>query len=137
MPRRRSRRNNRSKVRAQRGAPRTANRDPLTSLSRLLRSPMPVVHEILDQGKFGEVQDNRTWNPTENEPVTVTGSPAKVRPAGAPRRLSGLNFARSSEVLTCVRRKARREVMFATRRTGKGSRARRKRNATSNVSCRR
>ena len=47
-----------------------------------------------------------------------------------------ISFGVPRKVELCVRRKQRREVMFAMRRTGKGSRAvRRRRNYWSGVSC--
>lgn len=47
-----------------------------------------------------------------------------------------LSFAESGRVLVCVRRKTRREVLFAKRSTGRGAKSRvRYRNAFSNIRC--
>lgn len=50
-----------------------------------------------------------------------------------PQRIS---FAAPKAVAVCVRRKQRKEVLFAIRKTGKGARARRKLTRYSGVSCR-
>lgn len=46
-----------------------------------------------------------------------------------------LSFADMGRALVCVRRKERREVLFAKRRTGRGSRSRKHRNFYSNIRC--
>lgn len=51
---------------------------------------------------------------------------------------SRLHFALPKSVAICIRRKERREVIFAKRKAGKGSRARRRlRNWFSNIICKR
>lgn len=47
----------------------------------------------------------------------------------------GLSFSVPREVALCVRRKERREVIFAKRKGGKGARSRRRRNRWSDVRC--
>lgn len=44
-------------------------------------------------------------------------------------------FSQPKQVSVCIRRKARREVLFAKQRTNKGARARRNRNQWSDVKC--
>ena len=44
-------------------------------------------------------------------------------------------FSQPKQVAVCIRRKARREVLFAKNRTGKGARSRRTRNQWSDVKC--
>lgn len=46
-----------------------------------------------------------------------------------------IGFKQPKGVAVCVRRKIRREVIFATRNTGKGSKARRHRNEWSDIKC--
>lgn len=49
---------------------------------------------------------------------------------------SGVSFHAPKTVLVCVRRKTRREVLFATNSTGKGARARRRRQSEfSDIGC--
>lgn len=101
-----------------------------------------------------EVEDGRRWNP-DRRPLTVTGNRVWVslpkvyvhsRPVIARRYYTGtpvglqlpvgVKYQGMFPVVTCVRRKVRRMVMFAMGRTGKGARSRnRKRNERSNVRC--
>lgn len=46
-----------------------------------------------------------------------------------------LGFAVPEKVVRCVRRKQRREVVFALGKTGKGAKARRRRDAFSDIGC--
>lgn len=86
---------------------------------RLLPSP---IESVLDQ-----VQDTRRYSPDRvASAFTVFGTPAPHR------KVVGKNFARigfdtPATAIVCVRRKKRREVLFAKRRRGKGSGARRRR----------
>lgn len=59
----------------------------------------------------------------------VSGRPVQISP---PHRIG---FTVPRETLVCVRRKARREVLFAKRKTGRGSKSARKLSRYSNVSC--
>lgn len=49
---------------------------------------------------------------------------------------AGVVFDEPRSVTVCVRRKARREVLFAKRKTGRGARSPKTRNFWSNVKCR-
>lgn len=109
----------------------------LPSLSSFLSSPLPET--VL------EVEDRRLWHP-EPDLVqglsklapTVVAKPAKARPGGRTGPSPDVfKFAVPEKVAVCVRRKQRREVIFAKGRAGKGAKARyRRRNDRSNVSCR-
>lgn len=72
-------------------------------------------------------------------PVSVIGNVPKqaVRNKNAWSRQQGTRmvFDAPKEVAICVRRKARREVLFAKRRTRKGAGSRRYRNEWSNINC--
>lgn len=113
---------------------------------------------------FDEVEDGRQWNP-DRRPRTVTGNrvwigiaPGKggivrrpgyylhSRPwiardyySGAPRGIQlpwGVKYEGMFPVLTCVRRKIRRGVMFAKRKVGLGAKRKfRHRNERSKVGC--
>lgn len=61
----------------------------------------------------------------------VTPPPARAIPFLSPR----LEIRVPEKVRFCVRRKERREVIFALRKTGKGSRARRQRTGNSSWRC--
>jgi hypothetical protein len=111
----------------------------------------PVFTEPLHLPSF----DNRTFHPspitrTIAEPrsasrlkipepgraVSVSGS---SRPAVGNRRISSLPaqvaFSQPKQVSVCIRRKTRREVLFAKQRTGRGAKSRRTRNQWSDVKC--
>lgn len=64
------------------------------------------------------------------DPFSAFVQPAvTLMPAGRPA------FAVPSKVAVCVRRKQRREALFAFRKTRKGSGSRRRRNEMSEISC--
>lgn len=79
----------------------------------------------------------------------ILQAPVRQKPARSPSSrsrttlpdyLSGafrerLAFALPKRVLVCVRRKQRREVLFAKKRTGRGSRSRKRFNVYSQVRC--
>lgn len=104
---------------------------PSSMVSPLL--PLPVT--------LSEIEDNRQFSFDTDRMATVSGSPARTI---APRPHSGLGALpvhrlgvdQPVHVVRCVRRKQRREVLFAKRRTRKGSGARRRRNQFSNTHCR-
>lgn len=136
--------------------------DLLTSLTepvapRLLVEPSYI---STPDEPWTEVQDRRTFTPdTFNPAVEIGGRPARVahrypsplkslhqfqrvlrtparKLSRAKQRLEHrLGFASPLRTLVCIRRKARKEVLFALgKRRGKGG-GRRRRNSYSNVSC--
>ena len=119
--------------------------DTLSDVASLL-APAPVPGParapgyISPPGLLTEIEDFRTYHPegAVRSALTVGGLDAayqkKERPAG--RFQPPASFEAPRSVVICVRRKQRREVLFATRKTGKGGRARRhRRNYYSNVRC--
>lgn len=97
-----------------------------------LSSGLPVL-----SAPFVELEDLRDWSPvgpTNRRAFSLPRSSAGLVDNGALRR--GVRFAVPEDVLVCVRRKTRREVIFA--RTGGGGGMRRgRRGRWSDVSCRR
>lgn len=96
------------------------------------------------------IEDRRTWRPDALAAIRIRASvaPARVqvaRPGRSPRPGRafsffnppvGLQFRAPRGVLICVRRKIRKQVLHALRKTGKGSGRRpRRRNAWSGVKC--
>lgn len=79
--------------------------------------------------------DRRLFRPDRSTapPAAVRRSAARVVAKG-PHAYS-LTFSDSRLVGLCVRRKVRREVLFALRKTRKGAGAKRRRNFWSNISC--
>lgn len=92
--------------------------------------------------------DGRQWHPAgASRPLPATRAVASQvvakRPAirgararGRAPRSHQLFFRSPPEVLLCKRRKERREVLFAKKRTGKGSRSDRRFNQLSKIGCR-
>lgn len=88
------------------------------------------------------LEDRREFYPERRRPARGLFSDSADVVVATPRRRSDMSvpfrlaFRRAPEVAICVRRKQRREVMFAYNRTGKGSRSfRRRRNEYSDVRC--
>lgn len=98
---------------------------------------------------LNEIEDQRSYHPQgrNRTPLYATGV-FKVKDRSPSRRQAQygfrvrsqtkgvLAFANPSNVVLCVRRKTRREVLFAKRRNGAGGRRPRRRNWTTQISCR-
>lgn len=102
------------------------------------------------------IDDRRRWDPGDT-PRDAYGRQARVvmspKASPKPRQQAGVkvksprpyrpgalfreaeSFSAPRSVMICVRRKSRREVLFALRKTGKGARSRKRRNEWSNVKC--
>lgn len=63
----------------------------------------------------------------------VSGRPARI--TRSPSARGSFMFDMPAGVLVCVRRKRRKQVLFALQRTGKGARAPRRRNQFTDVRC--
>ena len=89
------------------------------------------------------VEDRRTYNPTY-KPRTVSGKTATVTHNATDNRLKNNTttplpysgkFENFKKVMICVRRKQRKEVLHAYKKTGKGGQRRPHRNQYSNIKC--
>lgn len=77
--------------------------------------------------------DRRFWQPDR-----TTRPPHAVKPGASrvvAKNLNALRFADPRAVALCARRKIRKQVMFALRRTKKGSSGRKHRNFWSSITC--
>ena len=95
------------------------------------------------------IEDRRTYHPEKvMRPVAtfsrrdqrrIVEKARDVRKYADPRFIAPLNlgFAVPEKVAVCVRRNQRREVIFANRKAGAGSRSTRRRNEQSEISCKR
>lgn len=125
MPRRRS---NRQRMRArQRVYPHSIAR----------RSLLPVTLPRLD---LRLLEDRRRYDPTRRvslprRELARGAISSRVVERGRMPATLRMSFVAPKRVLVCVRRSQRREVLFAERRTGKGSRSPRHRNEWSDVKC--
>lgn len=118
------------------------------------RPHSPVVVRPLVRLK--QIQDRRTWAPAD-EARAVTGRRARIvhkvtapkvirGPGGKPLRSASsfwspksyapAYFKEAHRVVICLRRKVRREVLFAFKRTGAGARSFKRKNEFSDVRCR-
>lgn len=104
---------------------------------------LPTPFPSVSRAYLSDIAADRTSDPFPDRPRSsrrqdvplVSKKPSRK----VPRRLSHayeLNFEAPRYVVQCVRRKNRREVLFAKKKTGKGSKAKiRRRNAWSSVRC--
>lgn len=105
------------------------------------------------------IEDRRRWDPApqvardvlgrtarvthQKKTTAKSGARAAVKPLQSKRPLSMWprlenalpRFAEARKTVICLKRKARREVMFALKRTGKGAKSPRRRNQWSDVQC--
>lgn len=138
---------------------RDQNSNPLRDLDREALQPLrqnsPVVVKPL--ARLRHVEDLRAWAPAGTPARDVTGRKARIvhkvtsplvrrGPGGKPLRSATNNwmpksiehsrFADVRKTVICLKRKARRSVIFAFKLSGKGARARhKKRNEHSNIRC--
>lgn len=103
-------------------------------------SRLSALHDL--QRLVRSLEDRRRFDPrgAHKPPSSLTRAARKlvVDPGGDRYKwvTHGLKFAVPREVSICVRRKERKEVLHALKKTGKGgSRAPRKRNNWSSVKC--
>lgn len=110
--------------------------DPVSSLMDYSIPQFPFVRSL---GSPPSV-DDRIWTPDPLRPMrSIRGQPSRL---AAPRRsrqrgwtvsLARLGFANALHTMVCVRRKRRRQVLFAKGRSGRSRRGRR--NRYSNIWC--
>lgn len=92
---------------------------------------------------FQEIEDRRTFHPEAlfRPPMDVAAKPAGYRRQQNPnatRRgntIHNISFDAPQKALVCVRRKTRREVIFAKKKHRKGAGSGRRRNFLSNIRC--
>lgn len=102
----------------------------------VLNQMLSEAHHVTTQTKR-PVTDRRRYTPTILASAkTLAGQPARFNR----HRLSGVyaspwQYLRPKSIDICIRRKERREVLHALRRTGKGARAQRKYTAHTYVKC--
>lgn len=127
-------------ARGSRNRNRYSERDALTSLTPQVARVVPRSHPL------SLIQDFRTFDfePATRPALSVFGTPARYSVGGASRSSkarsrsllpSMVSFADAQRVVVCVRRKTRRQVLFAKRRTGRGARSRKRRNFFSGIRC--
>lgn len=128
----------------------------------IANSPSSLLSELLRPAPLTDIEDRRQYHPDDwAPPLQISGRAARFvvdagplrfgaelhrRPwiardyyTGAPRALQvpiGVKVYEPFKVLTCVRRRVRRSVMFAKKKMGLGSKQKRRRyNQRSGVRC--
>lgn len=114
----------------------------IVNIPRRLSSPyQPILDQpIRDPFEFSEIEDYRQWQPTgrkARQVASLSSRPAKVVTPSPVSMFSPIvqAFQYPKHVVTCVRRKVRKEVLFALGHGGRGSRRPKRRNPRSNIKC--
>lgn len=118
----------------------TSGPDPLLRAFTSPALPSPrlspldnMLHQTTVDAFVRSLDDRRQFSPWGDfRPVA---SPALPSRNVVVNRMSRMRFAQPPMVTVCVRRKERREVMFAKNKAGGGSRRRKRFNYWSNVKC--
>lgn len=113
---------------------------PSPSLATLLLSPIkpsaPLSPYPIERYQVLESEDRRLWHPARRlAPLAATRKYAAQVKAVYPGPLSSLRFADPRLVALCVRRKTRREILFAFKKTRSGSGAKKRKTPWSHISC--
>lgn len=119
-----------------------ASQDPLLlALPPVTFDPLPEVDPYQSDPiqNLTEVQDGRLWSPStisESSSLVGTSSPTTTIPAQpGPLLPSRIAYDRPVEAIHCVRRKQRREVIFAKNYRRRGRGGSRKRDFWSQFKC--
>lgn len=138
----------------------TSRRDVVTSHSitnrRLPRSVLSLVSPVPYLSPLTHIEDRRLWHPEgryaparsfsrSRHRLTIVSGSSRSHVSRRSRGLPSLSslpahrigFEQPERVLICVRRKMRREVLHALRKTGRVGQRRPRRNWYSSISCRR
>lgn len=93
--------------------------------------PLREVHDLSPELGF----DRRAYSFDQEQPFTEEVSRGSVSNSVSAPLTSGVRVEEPSALRVCVRRKDRREVLHALRKTGRGGGKKRRRNETSNIHC--
>lgn len=116
----------------------------------LLSSPTRSIDD-LSNIQLSTIEDRREFNPTDYQVRTMSGAPHRLalydkrvmrkqayvadRALHPSQTKARIGFATPQNVLVCVRRKMRKEVLFALGKAGGGARRPPRRNWTSYLAC--
>lgn len=107
--------------------------DPIASLGLLRPTPMVLPSIVPDRDVYS---DRRTYRADRSTaPPSPNRNAGKIVAFKAPRPFHALGFKIPNQVMICVRRKTRKEVMHAKRHAGKGGHRKPRRNFWSRISC--
>lgn len=129
------------------------HQSPLAQLLSPLAPLKPLAHRVTKN--LGHIEDRRSWHPKGVQAPAKSVHKAQHRlvakpnkaPRGSAQRISeafraraappvAVGFHAPKKVVICVRRRMRKEVLFALNRTGKGAKKRKhRRSYYSDVRC--
>lgn len=102
-------------------------------------TPIPPIlkQDLLDLRKLSEIEDRRVNYFSKPRPTLSIQGDTKVKAAKSRLETSPfLGFQNADKVIVCVRRKTRRQVLFAKNKAGSGKRQKSPRyNSNSNIRC--
>lgn len=113
---------------------RVSRPQPTIDIVRPRLSPLPLIEDRRLFHPLGDSRPLATFSRRDQRRI-VDKSVAVANQYSDPFPSLKLGFAVPEKVAKCVRRKQRREALFAYARTGKGARSRRKRDFWSNIRC--
>lgn len=115
------------------------------AISSLMPTALPSAVRSPSRSLLRQIEDRRSFYP---EPATrpallfsgakhslIASTPKKATKRAKSRVPSQVAFYAPSQVLVCVRRKRRKEVLHALRKTGKRGQRRPRRNSLSHIRC--
>lgn len=99
--------------------------------------PAPVLLHVpaSEIGDLRPIEDRRTFTPDRHLTPPRSTRPGASRVVADPKSATTLKFADPAYVSLCERRSRRRQVLFAKRKTKKGSGSVKRRNFWSSISC--
>lgn len=117
---------------------RTMDQRDFHKIATLEKFSSPVLNPVLPPStSLTQISDRRRFNPSPSPPRTTRGKTAKIK--AVPRfkaSLPSVQFLAPPEAIICVRRKRRRQVLFAKAGAGRRKfRSRKRYNETSKYSC--
>lgn len=120
--------------RSRRGTLDTANRRlPTSTVSYPVRSSQLDLEDLIRDRNLSAIEDRRVYHPDGPHRAARSISGRSDHRLIDPWK--GISFDRPDEVVICVRRKTRKEVMHALKHAGKAGQRRPRRNRYSDVEC--
>lgn len=115
---------------------RSGTRDVLTSLPTVRSYPRTVLTAIDDRRTFDFEPATRPARLFSGSTATTTATPVAKKSERARSRVPyQIAFSAPQETLVCIRRKQRREVLHAHKKTGKRGQRRRRWSTYSDTKC--
>lgn len=113
------------------------NRRDILIKPPIARRSLPYTITIIPRPRTSLLDDNRRFHPAKTRRTLndLLGMRVKLRPRI--NRNLDVSFHAPRRAIICARRAIRREVMFATNKSGRGGQRKPRRNSRSYIKCRR